>query len=62
MDEPVLSERFDVEDIRKLRIYQSKRRINMTFEELKADIEKGANEFMASIEEIRRKKQMEESV
>ncbi|MBQ9538274.1 MAG: hypothetical protein IJU95_03300 [Treponema sp.] len=35
---PVLSPRFDVEDIRKLREYNSLRHINMTAEEIIAEI------------------------
>ena len=42
MSEPVVSERFDVEDIRKIREYNSLRHIQMTPEEIIAATKKGA--------------------
>ena len=42
MTEPIVSEKFDVEDIRKIREYNSLRHIKMTPEEIIADTEKGA--------------------
>jgi len=46
MEEPILSSRFDVEDIRKLREYNSWRHSQMTTEEVLADIRDGSNEFL----------------
>ncbi len=42
MNEPIISKRFDVEDIRKIREYNSLRHIKMTSEEIIADTKKGA--------------------
>lgn len=42
MNEPVISERFDVDDIRKIREYNSLRHIQMTPDEIIADTKKGA--------------------
>lgn len=42
MNEPVVSERFDVDDIRKIREYNSLKHIQMTPEEIIADTKKGA--------------------
>lgn len=42
MNEPVISERFDVDDIRKIREYNSLRHIQMTPNEIIADTKKGA--------------------
>ena len=49
MDEikrPELSDRFDADDIRKIRDYNSQRHSRMTREEIIADIKKGANEVV----------------
>ncbi|PWJ62780.1 MULTISPECIES: hypothetical protein [unclassified Fibrobacter] len=46
MKEPILSSRFDVEDIRKLREYNSWRHSQMTTAEVLADIKEGSNEFL----------------
>ncbi len=49
MDEikrPELSDRFDADDIRKIRNYNSQRHSRMTHEEIIADIKKGANEVV----------------
>ena len=42
MNEPVISKNFDVEDIRKVREYNSMRHIKMTAEEIIDDTKKGA--------------------
>lgn len=42
LNEPVISKRFDVEDIRKIREYNSQRHIKMTSEEIIEDTKKGA--------------------
>jgi len=54
MKKPNLSSEFTMDDLRKLREYNSLRRIGMTTDELIADIEKGASVMQESIEEIRR--------
>lgn len=45
MSEPVVSERFDVDDIRKIREYNSLRHIQMTPDEIIADTKKGLKEL-----------------
>ncbi len=45
MNEQVVSERFDVEDIRKIQEYNSLRHIQMTPEEIIADTKKGMKEL-----------------
>ena len=42
MSEPIISERFDIDDIRKIREYNSLRHIQMTPDEIIADTKKGA--------------------
>lgn len=46
MEEPELSPRFDVDDIRKLREYNSLRHAKMTSAEVIAEIRAGAEEFL----------------
>ncbi len=46
MTEPVVSKNFDVEDIRKIREYNSLRHIKMTPEEIIADTKKGAERIL----------------
>ena len=53
MTEPIVSKNFDVEDIRKIREYNSLCHIKMTPEEIIADTEKGAERIM----ELLRKEQ-----
>ena len=53
MEELKISKDFTIEDIHKVREHNYERRKNMTFEERKADIEKGANAMMKLIEEKR---------
>lgn len=53
MTEPIVSEKFDVDDIRKIREYNSLRHIKMTSEEIIADTKKGAERIM----ELLRKEQ-----
>ena len=43
---PDISSRFDVDDIRKIRDYNSQRHSQMSREEVIADIKKGANEVI----------------
>lgn len=46
MNKPIISERFDVEDIRKIREYNSLRHINMTPSEIVEDTKKGAAKLL----------------
>ena len=56
MSEPVVSERFDVEDIRKIREYNSLRHIQMTPEEIIAYTKKGAERIKKMLQERKRLK------
>ena len=47
MDTPNISNRFDAEDIRKLREYNSLRHSKMSYKEILDDIRQGAESFMA---------------
>jgi hypothetical protein len=51
MNKPEISERFDVDDIRKIREYNSMRHINMTPEEIVADTKKGSERVMKMLKE-----------
>ena len=51
MNKPIVSERFDVEDIRKIREYNSLRHIQMTPTEIIEDTKKGAAELIARLKE-----------
>jgi hypothetical protein len=51
MNKPEISKRFDVDDIRKIREYNSMRHINMTPEELVADTKKGAERVLKMLKE-----------
>ena len=44
MERPIISEKFNVEDIRKIREYDDNRRRGMTASELARDIQKSAEE------------------
>ena len=47
MDTPDISKRFDAEDIRKLREYNSLKHSKMSHKEILDDIRQGAESFMA---------------
>ena len=49
MNRPTVSERFDVEDIRKIREYNSLRHVKMTPAEIVEDTKKGAAELLARL-------------
>ncbi len=49
MDKPVVSPRFDLNDIRAIRDYNSYRHASMTHEEIIADIHEGAEEMLREI-------------
>ena len=49
MNKPVLSPRFDVEDIQKLREYNSLRHIKMTPSEIVAETKKATKEIIANL-------------
>ena len=51
MSEPIVSERFDVNDIRKIREYNSMRHIKMTPDEVIADTKKGAARIKKMLQE-----------
>lgn len=53
MDKPIVSERFDVDDIRKIREYNSLRHINMTPAEIVEDTKKGAAVILERLQERR---------
>lgn len=50
LEEPVISERFDLDDIRKIREYDSLRYLQMTPEEILADIHEGAKRGLERME------------
>lgn len=54
MKKPEISPRFDVDDIRKIRNYNSWRHSQMTHEEIIEDIRSGASEVLKEIETLRR--------
>ena len=56
MSELNISDNFTIEDIHKIREYNYERRKHMSFEERKADIEKGARIGLIRIEQMRREK------
>ena len=49
MTKPIISEQFSVDDIRKIREYNSLRHIRMTPDEIVEDIKKGAAELLAEL-------------
>lgn len=53
MNKPIVSERFDVDDIRKIREYNSLRHINMTPAEIVEDTKKGAAVLLERLQERR---------
>ncbi len=53
MNKPIVSERFDVDDIRKMREYNSLRHINMTPAEIVEDTKKGAAVILERLQERR---------
>ena len=53
MKEPIISERFDVDDIRKIREYNAARYKNMTTEEIIREIHEGAEEVLAHLKKIK---------
>lgn len=53
MNKPIVSERFDVDDIRKIRECNSLRHINMTPAEIVEDTKKGAAVILERLQERR---------
>lgn len=49
MTKPIISEQFNVDDIRKIREYNSLRHIRMTPDEIVEDIKKGAAGLLAEL-------------
>ena len=62
MKEPIISERFDVDDIRKIREYNAERYKNMTTEEIINDTRKGAEVVLARLKEIKNLSETERDV
>lgn len=62
MKEPTISERFDVDDIRKIREYNAERYKNMTTEEIINDTRKGAEVVLARLKEIKNLSETERDV
>jgi hypothetical protein len=58
MDKPKLSPDFSMNDLYKLREYNSLRRIGMNTTELTADINKGANKALERIAALREEKRL----
>lgn len=52
--EPIVSKKFDVEDIRRIREYNSLRHIKMTPEEIIADTKRGAERIKELLQEEQR--------
>ena len=62
LEKPDISDDFTIEDIHKIREYHYEKRKDMTFEEKKADIAKGANAMMKLIEQSRKEKRLAASL
>lgn len=62
MKEPILSERFDVDDIRKIREYNAERYKNMTTEEIISDTRKGAEVVMERLKKMKKTTETERDV
>lgn len=58
MDKPKLSPDFTVEDIRKLRDYNSSRHATMTVDEIREDLRPSVEEFEKLMQERKREKQI----
>lgn len=57
MNEPYISPAFNMEDIRRLRDYNSERHATMTHKEITEDIQKGANEMLKKLADYKARKQ-----
>ncbi len=62
MKEPIISERFDVDDIRKIREYNAARYKNMTTEEIIREIHEGAEEVLAHLKKNKNRTETERDV
>lgn len=62
MKEPIISERFDVDDIRKIREYNAERYKNMTTEEIINDTRKGAEVVLAQLKKMKKTTETERDV
>ena len=58
LEKPNLSPDFTMEDLYKLREYNSLRHCEMSTEEIKADIEEGAKIMLEMIEQMRKEKSL----
>lgn len=54
MNEPYVSPEFNMDDIRRIRDYNSARHIKMTYEEIELDIQKGADEFLKKLADAKK--------
>lgn len=62
MKEPTISEKFDVDDIRKIREYNAERYKNMTTEEIISDTRKGAEVVLARLKKMKKTTETERDV
>lgn len=62
MEKPILSPDFTMDDLYKLREYNSLRHKGMTFEEYKADINKGANEALEIMARLKCEKELKKEM
>lgn len=62
MKEPIISERFDVDDIRKIREYNAERYKYMTTEEVISDTHKGAEVVLAQLKKMKNTTETERDV
>lgn len=56
IEKPIISEKFDLDDIRKIREYNSLRHIKMTPEEIVAEYRESTSEFMEKLKSFQTKK------
>ena len=57
-EKPVISDKFDLDDIRKIREYNSLRHIKMTPEEIAAEYRKSTSEFLEKLKSFQTKKRI----
>ena len=62
MNKPILNPDFTMEDIRKLRDYNSERHIDMTLDELREDLRPNMEVFKRLIAERKQKRQLAQIV
>ncbi len=62
MDKPYVSPDFNMDDIRRIRDYNSARHSTMTHKEIMDDIQKGANEMSKKLADYKAKKEIADGV